>query len=277
MACSVLIIGCGDLGSTVARLLDQRRFAIHALRHRGTESPPGVQLLRADVTDAASISMLADLQPEIVLYCVAAPERTAASYQAHYVDGLNNVLQQTRSPRLRHVFFVSSTSVYGQESTALIDEKTPAQPANFSGECMLRAESLLAAAGLSHTILRLSGIYGPGRLRLIRQARAVEDWPAKNNWSNRIHRDDAARFIVTLLERRQRGESLQACYLVTDSTPVPQYDALRWLAEQQGVTPRSISLPVTGRRLSNARMLDTGFELEYPDYRSGYAALLASV
>ena len=72
-------------------------------------------------------------------------------------------------------------------------------------------------------------------------------------------------------------EALAPLYLVTDSAPVAQYEVLQWLAAQQGVEAGMIKPPPVsgGKRLSNARMLASGFALQYPDYRSGYGALLA--
>jgi hypothetical protein len=103
-------------------------------------------------------------------------------------------------------------------------------------------------------------------------------WPSNNSWTNRIHRDDAAAFIAHCVTKVDMGEVLAQVYLVTDSQPVPQYEVLQWLAGKQGVDMTAVAIPpiAGGKRLSNRRMLDSGFSLRYPDYQTGYGQLLAS-
>ncbi|CAG0988875.1 hypothetical protein MTYP_02172 [Methylophilaceae bacterium] len=279
MACLVLIAGCGDLGSAVARILIQQDFDVCGLRYRSAVVPDGVHLIRADVTNPDDLEVLSSLQPQILLYCVAADAQTDGSYQAHYANGLVNVLEKLKpSNSVRHVFLVSSTRVFGQQTDEWLDERSPAQPADFGGARLLEAEGLLSDTGIPYTILRLSGIYGPGRTRLIGLARRPRDWPVQNTWTSRIHRDDAAAFIAQLIVQRSRNESVESLYLVTDSRPVPQYEVLMWLAEKQGITA-GIGIPDVkgGKRLSNSRMLATGFSLAYPDYQAGYVRLIESM
>jgi nucleoside-diphosphate-sugar epimerase len=226
------------------------------------------------------LEVLVPLQPQIVIYCVAANGQTDAQYKAHYVDGLRNVLAtQVDNKKLKHVFFVSSTRVYGQNAEAVLDENMPAIPADFGGERLLEAEHLLNGISCNSTILRLSGIYGPGRLRMINLAKSPEKWPLQNSWSNRIHRDDAAAFMVFLVQQVLADRPILDCYIVTDSKPATQFEVLNWIA--QNMQP-SISITRQakingGKRLSNQAMLRTGFILQYPDYQIGYQALLSSI
>jgi nucleoside-diphosphate-sugar epimerase len=143
---------------------------------------------------------------------------------------------------------------------------------------LLEAEDLLADFNCPGTVLRLSGIYGPGRRRMLDLACQPQAWPQHNRWTNRIHRDDAAAFIQFLIHRMLKGESVDHRYLVTDNRPTPQYEVLLALAEMQGIKPSSIVVPPAsgGKQLSNARMLSTGFALRYPDFHAGYADLLHS-
>lgn len=285
MACKILIAGCGDLGCAVAARLNVQDFDLYGLRCSDKPLPAGIKPIRADVTQPASLQALASLAPDILLYCVAADAQTDESYEAHYVQGLRNVLNALiPAASLKHVFFVSSTRVYGQQvgkdqqPDDLLDETTPAIPADFGGERLLQAEALLNTIACPATVLRLSGIYGPGRTRMLRLARQPEQWPQQNSWTNRIHRDDAARFIVFLIQRVTMGTPVQDCYIVTDSRPATQYEVLIWLAGQQGQNFERIKLPKTtgGKRLSNRRMLGEGFDLAYADYQTGYSGLLTA-
>ena len=215
--------------------------------------------------------------PEVVIYCVAASNQTDEAYQAQYVTGLKNILaSQRRNQQLQHVFFISSTRVYGQEGDSLLDESDEALSADFGGQRLLEAEQLLNTLPCKSTVLRLSGIYGPGRLRMIGLAQSPKQWPQQNNWSNRIHRDDAAGFIAYLLQQLLSEKPIAPCYIVTDSMPVSQYEVLTWLALQMHVELSCISLNAAqgGKRLSNQLMLSSGYQFQYPNFHSGYRALL---
>ncbi len=276
----ILVIGCGDLGGEVARQLADDGMNVTGVRrsnnaiaeHSGGNT---VQIIAADVTKPDSLVALNSVQPDILVYCVAASGQTDAEYKSAYVDGLYNVLEtQKNNIRLKHVFFVSSTRVYGQDTQALLDASVPAQPADFGGQRLLEAEHLLQALACGTTVLRLSGIYGPGRLRMLNLAKSPDNWPKQNIWSNRIHRDDAAAFMVFLIKQVLAGNAIQNCFIVTDSKPVPQYEVLSWLATQLQMG-KPEQLPASGgKRLSNKEMLETGFKLQYPDYRAGYRTLL---
>ena len=174
------------------------------------------------------------------------------------------------------MFFVSSTRVYGQPVDALLDETVDAIPSDFGGERLLQGEKLLKTLTCKTTVLRLSGIYGPERSRMLRLARDVTNWPVNNGWSNRIHRDDAASFIHFLIDRVIQKDTVDDCYIVTDQLPTTQYEVLLWLADQLGVDTQSVHVPPIsgGKRLSSARMRTIGFEFQYPTYQQGYAKLL---
>jgi nucleoside-diphosphate-sugar epimerase len=275
----VLIVGCGDLGGAVASQLAQSSIEVIGVR-RSAQPIDGVHVIAADVTQPASLDNLKQVQPDILVYCVAANGQSDEQYKAHYVDGLRNVLAtQSENPKLKHVFFVSSTRVYGQKTEALLDESIAAMPVDFGGERLLEAERLLNALPCTSTVLRLSGIYGPGRLRMINLAKSPGNWPVQNGWTNRIHRDDAAAFMVYLIQQIFAGNSIQACYIVTDSKPATQYEVLGWIAGQLHINiDANTKVPIEGgKRLSNQAMLATGFKLQYPDYQAGYGALIKDI
>ncbi|HSI23948.1 MAG TPA: SDR family oxidoreductase [Methylophilaceae bacterium] len=274
MPTDILIAGCGDLGSALGQDLVTRGYRVAGLRRNAALLPGGIRTLSADVTQAHTLDRLAELRPSILVYSVSANAQSDDNYRAHYVDGLRNTLTALEFVgSLRHVFFVSSTRVYGPSTEEFLNERTPAIPADFGGRRLLEAESLLATAACPGTVLRLSGIYGPSRTRLLKLAANPADWPAQNTWTNRIHRDDAAAFIALLIQRVMQHEAVEDCYVVTDSKPAPQYEVLRWLAREMGVAelPATDPAVIGGKKLDNTRMLETGFMLRYPSYREGYA------
>ena len=280
----ILIVGCGDLGSTIARQLQKNHQVIFL--QRSQKPTAHLQTIQADVTQPNTLIKLENLNPNIVIYCVSADAQTDESYQAQYVTGLKNILTtQASNSGLKHVFFVSSTRLYGQNTLDLLDENTPAIPADFGGERLLEAENALKdfclnfgtkAQACKSTSMRLSGIYGNGRLYLANMAKDTSRWPDENNWSNRIHRDDAAGFIVFLVEKVLVGEKIDDTYIVTDDMPTQQYEVLQWLATKQGIDISDVKIPPVsgGKRLSNKRLRDMGFKLQYPNYQVGYSHIL---
>ena len=276
----VLIVGCGDLGSAVANQLAQLGIKTAGVR-RSMQSAQvaianqDVTIIPADVTQPITLKVLTSIHPEVIVYCVAANGQSDEEYKAAYVDGLRHVLAtQNDNAKLRHVFFVSSTRVYGQETDVLLNESVLPIPADFGGERLLEAERLLQTLSCNGTALRLSGIYGPDRLRMLSMAKSPDNWPQQNSWSNRIHRDDAAAFIVFLIHQVFAGKIPLECYIVTDSKPVAQYEVLDWLATQLHANKPGQPAVSGGKRLGNQAMLATGFKLQYPDYKAGYRSLL---
>lgn len=274
---SVLIVGCGDLGSAVAVLLHQAGHQVIGVRKSAQQLPFNMQTVQLDITLPRAVSALEFFRPEIILYCVAATAQEDDNYYQHYVLGLQHVLaSQATNPNLKHVFFVSSTRVYGQQTSELLDEATLALANDFGGFRLLEAEQQLQSIHCSSTVLRLSGIYGPGRLYLVNMAKDRARWPQQNQWSNRIHRDDAAGFIAYLVGLVLDGHPVQPLYVVTDSMPTAQYDVLNWLAKRLHLSHQAdaAATPTQGKRLSNRRLLASGYELKYPNYQVGYSELV---
>jgi hypothetical protein len=107
-------------------------------------------------------------------------------------------------------------------------------------------------------------------------AKQPDRWPLSNKWTNRIHRDDAARFIMYLCEKVITGETIADCYIGTDDMPTLQYDVLTWLANKLSieVPQTNVNAAIGGKRLSNQRLHDSGFQLTYANYQFGYSEIL---
>jgi nucleoside-diphosphate-sugar epimerase len=280
-ATDILIVGCGDLGLEVARQLQQTNLRLLGLRRQAIKIQK-FPIILGDVTKPETLTMLAQAQAKYLIYCVAANEQSDENYQQIYVQGLKNTLDAVaKVTQLQHVFFVSSTRMYGQVTDALLNEDDVAQPNDFGGMRLLEAEQILHQAALDSkqwkaTALRLTGIYGPGRSRMILMAQDLNKWPLSNTWTNRIHRDDAAAFIVFLIQQVLAKKTIEDCYIVTDSCPVPMFEVLTWIAHQLGFAVKNAEPIQGGKRMSNQRMLATGFKLLYPDYQKGYQALMTN-
>jgi nucleoside-diphosphate-sugar epimerase len=272
---NVLLFGCGKLGTEIAIKLHLAGLNVVGVRQSSTQLPLGIQTIQADVFDSKTLLLINNIKPNIVIYCLAATVQTDENYQKYYVDGLRNVLEtQKLNPHLWRIIFISSTRVYGYSHSDLLNEESIAIPKDFGGKRLLEAEALLNANHLPYTVLRLSGIYGPNRFYLLNLATNPTKWPETNTWTNRIHQTDAAGFVAYMLSRLNI-QALETLYLVTDSMPTLQYDILQWLAEAMSVeSNRLVPTLQIGKRLSNQRMLSTGYKLQYPTYKNGYLELI---
>jgi nucleoside-diphosphate-sugar epimerase len=269
----ILLAGCGDLGLRVARRLLARGDEVFALRRRSPENGDGIHWLRGDLADPAGLRGLPRGVARLV-YLPAPGARDEAAYRAVFVDGLDRLLDALDASALRRVLFVSSSAVYGGHDGAWVDEDTPADPPGFNGRVLLEAERRLAQRAPA-LVLRLAGLYGPGRLQLVERLRAgwarVPRTPP--HWANRFHADDAAAAIAHLLHLRDA----QPLYLGVDDTPLPLDVLYDHLAGLLGVPPPAEGPAPAGvgsKRLSNARLRASGFVPRWPDARVGYVALL---
>ena len=269
----LLIAGFGDLGQRLAsRLERQGEWQLHAVRRSAAQSD-SITFYRADLTRAETLGALPK-HVDAIVYQATPAERTAAAYQAIYLEGLQNLLVQTTSDQL---IVVSSTAVFGQDQGQWVDERSATEPERFNGRILLEAEQEALAAG--GQVVRFSGIYGPGRKRLLQQVRSGQAACGRDQiqWTNRIHADDAAAVLDHVLSQPDLGPVICA----SDDRPSPRCEVLDWLAKKTGSRPPtnddvSSNNYAAGKRVSNHRLRVSGFEFTYPDFRAGYRKLIAN-
>jgi nucleoside-diphosphate-sugar epimerase len=277
----ILIAGCGDVGTALGLLLAADGHEVFGLRRHPIGLPAPIRPLAGDLSDAASLVAIPD-GVDLVAYTAAADGVDDGAYRRAYVDGVANLLGAlgARKARVLRLRFTSSTAVYAQTDGGWVDEASPAHPAGFSGRRVLEGERLVLGSGVPAIVLRLAGIYGPGRTRLIDRVRSgaatCPDGPSR--WTNRIHRDDcagAARHLLTL-------EQPDPLWLGVDREPAEECAVLDWLAARLGVppprrVPREIDgagRPETSRRCLSRKLVASGYVFRYPTFRDGYAALV---
>lgn len=280
----ILIAGCGYVGSALARELVADSHTVFGLRRHPASVPPGVEPIAADLAVRRS---LGELPPELeaVVYAASPGGRDEALYRTTFVNGLRNLLEalDAQQQRPRRVVFVSSTGVYGQTRGEWVDECSATEPADDTGRLLLEGESVLRGGPFPGVVLRLGGIYGPRRTRLVDQVRQGHAVIARGGarYTNRIHRDDCVGAIHHLL----RLEDPADVYLGVDHAPEDEAVVLRWLAGALGApAPRVAGRgeePPRGRRgnkrCRNDRLVASGYTFRYPTYREGYTALLAEM
>lgn len=196
------------------------------------------------------------------------------------------------SGRLRQVVYLTTLGVYGNHDGAWVDEATPPRGGSLRLERRLKAEADWQAFGRAHdvpvAVLRLAGIYGPGRNALVQlrtgEARRIDKL---GQVFNRIHVDDIVGTIRAAVAHRYDG-----VLNVTDDLPAPPGDPIAFAAELLGMdpppaipfeeaaramSPMALSFWAGNKRVGNARLKGgLGVTLRHPTYREGLAALHAA-
>ncbi|UEL29367.1 SDR family oxidoreductase [Pseudarthrobacter sp. L1SW] len=278
---TILLAGCGDLGTEAGLRFHALGHHVVGWRRSPAKLPAAIEGAAADLGAPDLPRVPADTTAVVI--AVAADSTTEEAYRSAYVGGLSHVLDALERDGVRpqRVLFVSSTAVYGDAGGGWVDESTPPRPAGFSGRILLEAEQLLesrfSGTATTATSLRLGGIYGPGRTRLIDQVRGgTAVVPDDARYTNRIHRDDAAAAIVHLATMPPEPAPV---YVGVDNDPADLGTVLRFLAAELGLAepPVGDAGPARGgnKRCRNKLLRSTGFEFAFPSFREGYRDILA--
>ena len=283
----VLIVGCGYIGLPLGEELVKQGHEIFGLRRSpGAEAElrsAGIKPLLGDIAKPEQLAQL-PASYDWVVNCVSASGGGVDEYREVYLQGMRNLIAWLGVAPLKKVVYTSSTSVYGQNDGSLVKETSPTEPAVETGKILLATEKVLLEAvrqtKFPAVILRLAGIYGPGRgywfKQYLKNEARIEGTGARI--LNMIHRDDVAGAIIAALKSGRPGE----VYNAVDEEPVSQLNFFQWLSDQlgKGLPP---SLPedtdaehkrgVTNKKVSNRRLkMELGYQFEYPTFRQGYTA-----
>ncbi|MBX3744041.1 MAG: SDR family oxidoreductase [Verrucomicrobiae bacterium] len=281
----ILLAGCGYLGLALGARLATEGHHVTGLRR----SPDADSVLRkagiepwiADFTQAAS---LASRTPDWdwVVHCGAPDAGDPDAYRATYLEGSRQLLAWLRPRPPSAYVFTGSTAVYAQTDGSWVTEDSPTTPESATARILLESEGVLrqaATEGFPARILRISGIYGPGRNR-VEMLRRGAPWPSGDpqRWLNMVHRDDLVEAILLVAARGVPG----SLYNVSDLTPVRAEAFEAWLAERLGpefLPNRSAASAARSARGTANRRIDTvrlrrelGWQPRYPSFREGYAA-----
>jgi nucleoside-diphosphate-sugar epimerase len=256
-----------------------RRSALAAAEMQAAGCTP----LHADITQPETLARLSR-QFDWVVNCSASGGGDAADYRKIYLEGNRNLLAWLADAPPQKFIYTSSTSVYAQNDGSVVTEQSPAEPDVATAKVLVETEKFLLVAAqekkFPSVILRVAGIYGPGRGHLFKQflrgdARIEGDG---SRFLNMIHRDDLIGVIIAALEKGTSGE----IYNAVDDEPVTQLNFFRWLAETlkkelPPFAPEEISRKrgVTSKRVSNAKLrAELKYAFQFSDFRAGYAAEL---
>lgn len=281
----VLISGCGYVGSALGGRLASEGHTVFGLRRDPSKLPESIVPVRADLSGADAEPAIQAVLPadlDYVFYAVSPGGSTDEAYRAAYVERLRALIHALSAGQesVRRVIFVSSTGVYAQSGGEWVDEESPTRPESFSGKRLLEGERLVLGElenPFPGTVLRLAGIYGPGRTRTIERLLRGAGDPA--SYTNRIRLEDCAGALRHLMLL----ENPEPVYLGADHDPAERRVIQEWLASRTGSEPPESAGEApdsprrgTSKRCSNRRLVDSGYVFRYPTFREGFEDLLGS-
>jgi len=264
----ILIAGCGYVGSAAARLFAEEGWEVIGWTRSGKlAKPPGesaISLSAVDITDLETVRRKS-FPADVVVHCASSG---ADSYLHVYRGGAANLAACFPNAR---IIFTSSTSVYPQRDGSSVTEDSPAEPAFENAQILRQAEKII----LDHygVVLRVAGIYGPGRSFLLRSVMNGTS-VISDRFVNQVHRDDVASAISFLAQ--SRAVDPPRIFNVVDDTPASRAEILDWLSARRGLPLSSspaTAEPRRGRsnkRVSNAKLRALGWVPAYPSYREGF-------
>lgn len=283
----VLIVGCGyvgiPLGAELVRL-GHEVFGVRRSSNAGHElKAAGISPIFADITKPADLGSL-PLPFDWVVNLVSSSKGGAAEYRDVYLNGTRNLIDALAASPPKKFAYTSSTSVYGQTDAGLVKESSPTEPKMETGKLLLETEQMLLSAARERkfpaVILRVAGIYGPGRGHLFLQYLKDEARISGkgDRLINMIHLTDLVGVILAALKDGRMGE----IYNAVDDEPVAQIHFFRWLSETLGKWMPPFASEeedakrkrgVTNKKVSNRKLkMELGYQFKYPTFRQGYTA-----
>ena len=281
------IVGCGYVGSAVARQLQSRRQD-HPLVLTTTREERRLDLTaladRVQICDATNPEQLkaALTDSSAAVFCLGPKgnrQVDADGYRTTFLDSFNCLKAVMPAlPGLGQIVYTSSCSVYGHAADDWVDETTPASPRPGHGDVLLESEQRVMSLSSERTqvcVLRLGALHGPGREITTRlRSLAGQDQPGDGqSFSNWVHVDDAAGAVVAAIDGRWAGvvnvvndEPIRLRDLVGRSLQRQGLAPVRWLGQDE---PGS-----GGRRIRNNRLKQLGYQLQHP--RLDQSGVLAS-
>jgi nucleoside-diphosphate-sugar epimerase len=283
-----LIAGCGYVGLRLARALLPRGPVVAMTSN--AESAQRLQTLGFDsvswnLDDAEAGVPRGFGTPSVVFYLAPPPPSGSADPR------LKRFLARLPAPPAR-ILYISTTGVYGDAGGALVDEDTPTNPGSDRAARRVDAEQALRTwcrhRGVAWTILRVPGIYGPGRLPLERlKRREPMIRHSEAGFASRIHVDD---LVAACVVAGHSPKAVDRLYNVTDGNPASMTEYFERVAMLAGlpapelvsreeasrvISPAMLSYLAESRRVDSRRIREElGFAPRFHDLRLGILSSL---
>lgn len=268
----IVIIGCGYVGTAVADLWSQKGHQVTAT----TTTPERVselenialQVVVMKGNDSHGMQDILQNQ-EVVLLSVG--DRSRTGYKQTYLETAHTLVAALKqAPTVQQIIYTGSYSVYGDKNGEWVDENSPVTPGTENGNILHETEQVLLSASTPQQrvcILRLGGIYGPGR----ELVKIFSQWAGKtrpgsgDDVTNWIHLDDIVGALEFVREKR-----LQGIYNLVNNVPMMSGELLDGLHQRQGLAKvfwdaSTSSMRPFNAKVSNRKLRDEGFELVHPE------------
>ncbi|WFU09246.1 SDR family oxidoreductase [Rhizobium sp. CB3090] len=283
----VMIFGCGYSGTAIAKA-----FAGPGIRITGTTRSPdkigslGQEGIEAFIFDGETLDPTLSETMKSATHLI---QSIAPGKAGDPLLRLAHMNIRALMPKLEWIGYLSTVGVYGDHKGAWVSEETPLHPVSERSVERVEAEDgwnrVGIRLGIPVAVLRLAGIYGPGRNTFCNLEKGTARRLIKaNQVFNRIRVEDIGACAKFLSERKLGG-----IYNVTDNEPGPPQDVIVEAARLMGIepppeqafetaelTPMARSFYGENKRVSNAKLRALGFPFRYPDYRMSLAQLWSS-
>lgn len=283
----LVILGCGYVGAALAGQAVARGLNVTAL----TRNAAKAEALRVAGVQAVIVADLASDQwheqvaggADFVLNCVSSGGGGIEDYRRNYLEGMQSVVAWLRRfGAATAAAYTSSTSVYPQDRGVRVDESATTGGEERAQVLLATEQILLAAEDVAATrvVLRLAGIYGPGRHHLLEQVRSGEAAGRAEAHLNLAYRDDIAAAVWAAWSAPAGAR----IYNVADDGAATKGEIVAWLAARIGVEmPHFTGVPAGGRRavtpdrvIVNDRLkTELGWRPGCPTFRDGYEKILS--
>lgn len=252
----VTVIGCGHVGTALACSLSRAGHSVI-----GTTTTParvddlrrlGLRAEKVNVSDTDRLRAVC--RDRDTIYLTVAPKQRDEDYRDVYLAAVTNLLTAVRGTRAGNIIYTSSTRVYGQDDGGWVDECSPIEPTGAKGRILMETEQRLlegaAELGVSATVVRLCGIYGPGRdvTGTVGRSSGTERDDG-DKYINMIHIDDIVTTLAAFLDIRRHG-----AFNLSDDRPTSRRDFFDRVLMESGLPPiqwRKPAKPHLGKRIRN--------------------------
>lgn len=287
----LVVFGAGYVGGELIRQALARGLRVAALTRNPTRaaelSARGVATVVADLaTDIWHGQMPGGA--DLVVDCVGAGGGGAGGYRHTYVEGLRSIFAWAGAAPVGTFVYTSSTSVYPQAGGTRVTEEAPTSGGRDTAQALVEAENVVRTLGggvcRRWFILRLAGIYGPGRHQLLDRLQAgASELPGDGSHHlNLVHRDDICAAIwAAFAAPPEIGKRI---FNVADDGAASRAELAAWLAARLGRPPPHFAGELPGDRqrqvpdriIANERLKSSlGWRPQYPTFREGYENLLS--
>jgi len=287
----ILIVGCGGVGALVAKSWLKQQAKVYALARSAQAvtrlNQLGITPVEGDLDQPASLLELPAAGAWIYYFAPPPGQGVSDPRMCAFV-----VAMQMLSTPSAGIVYISTSGVYGDCQGDWVDENAEPAPVVDRARRRLDAETWLRGygrkSGVPVMVLRVGGIYGPGRLPVERLKKGLPVLSlAQSSYTNRIHVDDLVAICVAAVERGRPDRVYNVCddgpstmtdyfFAVADALGLPRPPEVDLDEARRVMSAAMLSYLTESRRMLNRRMHEElGIELRYPDLESGLAGITA--